>query len=280
MVPPVPMTAATTFAVGLRHGVDWDHLTAITDITGTEPSRRRGTLLALVYSGGHGAMVLVLGLLAVAAGTRLPPWIDPVMERLVGATLVLLAVPLLRSLAMGRARSRGMVLFDFLSKVRERFAPDRVVELEHEHAHEHDAMHRHESPLAVDGHAAAVRVVHRHAHRHEVRLRRYGVPGTLAIGALHGFGAETGTQVVVLVSAGRAGTTGAALTVVGTFVLGVCITTAATAVTASLGWAGVGRHTRTVRMLTLVAALASAAVGIVFLAGRSDMLPPLLVAPR
>ena len=270
------MTAATTFTIGLRHGVDWDHVTAITDITGTESSRRRGTMLALVYAGGHGAVVLVLGLLAAAAGERLPDWIDPVMERVVGATLLLLGIALVRSLGRGEARSRGMVLFAFLSSARSRFARDRVVALEHEHPHDHTGMHRHDVESS-DHERSSVRTTHRHAHRHAVTLRQYGMPGALAIGALHGFGAETGTQAVVLMTASNADGFGAALTVVGTFVVGVFVTTAGTAALASMGWTTVGGHQRVVLVLTAVAAIASVVVGVAFLAGRSDVLPPLLI---
>ena len=92
---PVSTAALTTFLIGLRHGLDWDHLAAITDLSGSGLDRRRGTALALVYAAGHGATVLALGVLAVAAGTRLPDWIDPVMRRVVGVTLLVLAVGLL-----------------------------------------------------------------------------------------------------------------------------------------------------------------------------------------
>jgi high-affinity nickel-transport protein len=271
------MTAATTFTIGLRHGVDWDHLTAITDITGTEVSRRRGTALALVYAGGHGAVVLVLGLLAAVAGERLPEWIDPAMERVVGATLLLLGIALLRSLSRRERRSRGVLLLELLSSARRRLARDWVVELEHEHAHDHSGLHRHEDTAHLEL-ASPVRTTHRHTHRHEVTLRRYGAPGALAIGALHGFGAETGTQAVVLMTASNAQGFGAALTIIGTFVVGVFVTTAGTAALASMGWTTIGGHEHVLRVLTIAAAVSSAIVGFAFLAGRADLLPPLLSA--
>jgi high-affinity nickel-transport protein len=273
----VSITAATTFTIGLRHGVDWDHVTAITDITGTEASRRRGTALALVYAAGHGAVVLVLGLLAAAAGQRLPEWVEPGMERVVGATLLLLGVALLRSLGRGERRSRGVVMLDFLSSARRRFGRDRVIELEHEHPHDHSGMHQHDVET-IEPARSTVRTMHRHAHRHEVTLRQYGVPGALAIGALHGFGAETGTQAVVLMTASNAEGFGAAMIVIGTFVLGIFATTAGTAALASMGWTAAGGHERMGRVLTVAAAASSIVVGLAFLAGRSDLLPPLLTA--
>src|SRR5215475_1730574 len=91
------------FALGLRHGIDWDHIAAITDITSSAvtngeaeaegqmvavaagvsgmriavpiagpPSRwresRQGLFLASMYALGHGTLVVVLGLLAIWLG--------------------------------------------------------------------------------------------------------------------------------------------------------------------------------------------------------------------
>jgi hypothetical protein len=273
----VPLAVLTTFAIGLRHGLDWDHLAAITDITGTELRRRRAAALALLYAAGHGAMVFVLGLAAVAAGGRLPEWIDPAMERIIGATILLLAIGLLRSLRSGDAppRSRGAVLFGFLARVRDRMRRDRVLEVEHEHPHDHTGMHQHE-PIVVEAADGAVRTAHRHAHRHRVTLAEYGAGGAVAVGALHAFGAETGTQAVVLVSATGATGPTAATAVLGAFVLGVFVTTAGTTVIAARGWTNIGDRPALLRTITLTAAAASLIVGLMFLAGRSDLLPPLL----
>src|SRR5688572_27978347 len=152
-LPVVPLAVLTTFAIGLRHGLDWDHIAAITDITGAELRRRRAAALALLYAAGHGVMVFALGLAAVAAGGRLPPWIDPAMERIVGATILILAVTLLRSLRRGAPgpRSRGVVLSSFLARTRDRFRHDRVLEVEHEHSHDHVGMHRHEPAIVPSG---------------------------------------------------------------------------------------------------------------------------------
>jgi high-affinity nickel permease len=273
----VSLAALTTFVIGLRHGVDWDHLAAITDITGSEVSRRRGAVLALVYAAGHGAVVLVLGLLAVAAGTRLPEWIDPAMERVVGATLVILGAALLVSLSRGRATSRGAVLFTLLATARERLRRNRVVAVEHAHAHDHTGLHRHDE-VAAHGGADRVRTMHRHIHRHQVTVSQYGVGGALAVGALHGVGAETGTQAVVLVSAGSAHGLVPAVGLIIAFGLGVFVTTAVTALVAAAGWTALGSRTSLFRGLTVAAAVISVLVGGAFLTGHGDSLPPIISA--
>src|SRR3972149_5274471 len=58
----------------------------------------RAIFLGSLYAAGHGTVVTALGLLALLAAEFLPSWIDPVMERIVGVTLVLLAASLFYSL--------------------------------------------------------------------------------------------------------------------------------------------------------------------------------------
>ena len=91
--------------LGLRHGIDWDHLAAITDITAAQDSTRRGVVLGSLYALGHGAMVLAIGIVAIVAGKSLPDWADALMGTVVGWTLVLLGVYLVFSLM----RNRGQV---------------------------------------------------------------------------------------------------------------------------------------------------------------------------
>ncbi|HEV2122500.1 MAG TPA: hypothetical protein VGW38_06970, partial [Chloroflexota bacterium] len=95
----------TALTLGLRHGIDWDHIAAIGDITSTTsgasgqtPPANRGARLtvnlqsvrlASLYAVGRASVVVVLGLAALYFNAILPDWVDPIMERLVGATLVL-----------------------------------------------------------------------------------------------------------------------------------------------------------------------------------------------
>ena len=271
-----PALVASTFALGLRHGVDWDHLTAISDLTGADLRRRHAALVAVVYALGHGAAVFVLGALAVAAGERLPSWTDAVMERLVGATLLVLAVSVARSARRtGRPVARGIVLLRALGRARARLRRHRRTLLQHAHGHDHDGLHDHAH--RDDEHERhAVRTKHRHAHVHEVSASGYSSGAAFAIGVLHGVGAETGTQAVVLAGAAHATATGSALVVVGAFVLGVVVTTVALALASAAGWAVVGNHSRAVRGLSVVAAAVSGAVGTLFLFGAAERLPSIV----
>ncbi|MBA2610305.1 MAG: hypothetical protein H0U92_15310 [Actinobacteria bacterium] len=274
----------TTFGLGLRHGVDWDHLAAITDITGSEFERRRSAMLAVLYALGHGAAVLALGAIAIVAGEHLPTWIDPVMERLVGVTLLVLAVFLVRSLRRGDVApvSRGVLLFRALGRLRARVRNTRRAIVDHQHSHGHGGAHAHghASDAAIaearELEAAAVITAHKHRHVHAVDVSRYTVGGAIAVGVLHGVGAETGTQAVVLVSATHVASTPAALAVLGAFVLGIVATTALLAVGAAFGWTSVSRRSRAYVALTAVTAVVSVCVGLAFISGHSGSLPSLL----
>ncbi len=83
----------------------------------------RAVGLASLYALGHAGVVVVLGLAALTFGAVLPDWVDPVMERLVGVTLVGLglwvAYALARSWRGGaefRLRSRWMLVFHGLER--------------------------------------------------------------------------------------------------------------------------------------------------------------------
>src|SRR2546428_8352415 len=81
---------ATAFGFGFRHGIDWDHIAALTDITGSQDTPRRSMTFATLYALGHALVVFVLGFAAIVLAEELPAGVDGVMERVVGATLIAL----------------------------------------------------------------------------------------------------------------------------------------------------------------------------------------------
>jgi len=84
--------------LGLQHGIDWDHIAAISDVTGSVNDPRRGFFLGTIYALGHALVVTVLGILAILVGVALPDWVDGMMGPIVGATLVFLGLWILYSL--------------------------------------------------------------------------------------------------------------------------------------------------------------------------------------
>src|SRR5437867_12748806 len=86
------------FWLGFRHGIDWDHIAAITDITSSQEDRRQSMLFGTLYALGHAVVVFVIGAAAILAGENLPPSVDNVMTRIVGVTLLILGVYVVVSL--------------------------------------------------------------------------------------------------------------------------------------------------------------------------------------
>ncbi|MBI3620445.1 hypothetical protein HY214_04890, partial [Candidatus Roizmanbacteria bacterium] len=111
----------TAVLFGLRHGIDWDHLAAIADISGSAVTTREGWWYGTLYALGHAMVILVLGFAAVLFGLKLPAWVDRVMEPIVGTTLIILGLWLIVAvLTQGksfRLKSRWMLLFELYKKV-------------------------------------------------------------------------------------------------------------------------------------------------------------------
>lgn len=222
------------FLLGLRHGIDWDHIAAITDLTGAADNRRHGFLLATLYALGHAGVVILLGLAALWFGAMLPDWIDGAMERLVGITLLFLALWIFYTLWLTRQtgtpfrlKSRWMLLLEHLP------------------------------------------------HRRTVS-RRITERTAFGIGALHGIGAETGSQALLL--AGIAGVTtpaeGSLLLTV--FVIGLVVSNSFIALLALSGFQTGSRFGQTVARLTGAGVgVFSLLVGLLFVAGQSQLLPQL-----
>jgi high-affinity nickel-transport protein len=298
---------ATAFGFGFRHGIDWDHLAAIGDITGSQTSRRRSLRLATCYALGHAMVVLGLGLAAVLLSERLPRGVDGVMERFVGASLVVLGVWVLVGLARRgrdfRLRSRWMLLFGFgracIRRLRGRGRGDLVVVV-HDHPHDlggthhhHEGEHHGELALPVvttaraevgtDAHDAHTgtssgSAPHRHVHRHVARMPAdpfvdYGTGTAFLVGMLHGVGAETPTQVLVFLTAAGVGGTGAGIVVLLAFIAGLLTSNTVVAVAGALGFASAARNFRVYAAVSIVTAVCSLAIGVLFVSGSAGALP-------
>ena len=157
----------TALGLGLRHGIVWDHIAAIADLSGNAENRKRGFVLSMLYAVGHGIVVFVLGIGAIAFGLAIPDSLDAWMGRLVGVTLIFLGgwilIELLRKGQDFRLRSRWMLVIDGtfsgLRRVRNGLG-GRKISVEHEHSHEHN--HDHDViDLRDDADAA---IAHDHSH--------------------------------------------------------------------------------------------------------------------
>ena len=295
----------TALVLGLRHGIDWDHLAAITDITSTTgaaqaaeaehqdehrnraghhhghggedelqahgptggshtahgehdppilPTRRwfdlerRPVILGSLYALGHAFVVIVLGAVALVLGAQLPDWIDPLMGRIVGLTLVVLGVWVFVSLyhyvrhgTAFRMRSRWMVVFDGVRYAWRRFQG----------------------------------WLHGHQHVEPLEMSSYGPRTAFGVGMIHGVGAETATQVLFIAAIGGAGSVGLGIPMMLAFVAGLVVTNTLIVVISASGFMASQARRTLYLVVGAVAGVFSVAIGLAFVFGREDILPSL-----
>lgn len=287
--------AITALGLGFRHGLDWDHLAALTDVTSTDTGRRRSMTLATSYVIGHALVVFVLGLLAIVLSAQLPDWVDPAMERVVGATLVLLGIYVVASLARHgrgfRLRSRWLLAFAS-ARAAARWVATRVrktdtpIVITHEHDHAHDGPHDHHDDHAhvlalAHPHApTTVIAAHHHVHSHVGYLPDDPFPvyrprTAFALGTVHGIGAETPTQVLVLLTAAHAGGAIPGVVLLTCFLAGLVAANTVVAFTAVVGFFHASRNFTLYAAISIITAVLSLIVGSLFLAGHASLLPGL-----
>src|SRR5579885_1445309 len=234
-------------ALGFRHGLDYDHIAAITDISSVQAKARDAMRYGLLYVAGHAATVAVLCAAAVAFRIALPPATDRWAERLVGITLLVLGLYVLGTFFRPGSHSHGPrtritllvngVLWVYwrLSKV---FGGTRV-----------------EAPqIFKDG---------------------YGTTSTFLVGVIHGLGAETPTQILLFLMAANLGGTAVGLLGLLMFIVGLlAMNTLMCASAAGIFSAALARP-NALRAVTLLTSAYSIVVGVIFLFGSAWRLPSL-----
>src|SRR3989337_786017 len=127
-----------------------------------------GLLITLgsLYALGHASVVAALGLAALAFGALLPAWVDPIMGRVVGVTLIVLG---------------GWVLYSVYAYLR----------------HGTEFRLRRRWMLVFDSFRYAWRWlgarIHGHEHVEPLEASAYGPRTAFGVGMIPGIGAETGS---------------------------------------------------------------------------------------
>jgi len=252
MADPVNLRLALSSAalLGFRHGLDYDHIAAITDISSVQSRARDAMRYGLLYVAGHATTIAVLGAAAVVFRIALPAASDRWAERLVGITLVVLGIyvlgTFLRPSAHGhthpRARTRITLLVNGMLWVYWRlsriFGGTRV-----------------EAPQVFkDG---------------------YGTGSTFLVGVIHGLGAETPTQILLFLMAANLGGTGAGLLGLLMFILGLLAMNTLMCASAAGLFSATFSSPNALRALTLATSAYSIVVGTIFLFGSAGKLPSL-----
>ena len=216
--------------LGVRHGFDPDHVAAITDMVGSHQRVKRGMTLGFMYAAGHGLVVLLIGLLAIYAGRTLPESLVRGTEFLVGVSLVVLGALILRSLVKERGNyqytSRWQLAYELVQRVLKKGA------------------------VPADG----------------WKKLQIGLIGAMVIGVVHGLGAETPTQLVVIGHSSQVGNLLMSGGILLTFVVGLLLSTSAVSLITTWGFF----KARSMRLLNL--AMGAAAGGYSLFLGVQIML--------
>ena len=294
----------TAFGFGFRHGIDWDHMAALTDITSSQEQPRRSMWFATLYALGHALVVFLLGFAAIVLAQRLPETVDTVMERLVGATLVILGCYVFYALVRHgrdfRMRSRWMLVFGGVHRAVSWFrtrgaATPQLVEIDHDHAHaladHHDLAHQHMHERTREGVDVSVgagsrspaRSDHRHRHHHVVPLPEdpfadYAPRTAFGIGMIHGIGAETPTQVLIFVTAAGVSGKASGFALLVAFLVGLLSSNTVIALAGTFGLLGAARNFKLYVAVSCITALFSLVIGSLFLLGDGALLPAMLGA--
>jgi high-affinity nickel-transport protein len=234
-------------ALGFRHGLDYDHIAAITDISSVQAKARDAMRYGLLYVTGHATTVAVLGAAAVAFRISLPPASDRWAERLVGVTLLTLGIYVLGTFFRPSLHSHGpktriTLLINGMLWIYWRLS--RIF-----------GGTRGEAPQVFkDG---------------------YGTSSTFLVGVIHGLGAETPTQLLLFLMAANLGGTGAGLLGLLMFIIGLLLMNTLMCASAAGLFSSTLARPNALRALTLLTSAYSIVVGSIFLLGAADKLPSL-----
>jgi len=296
----------TGLLLGIRHGFDWDHIAAITDITSTTATaqvgsqaheaqhrsvvrghehghggagelrahdagpapdavavivsgagiprggliaeQRHAIVLGTLYALGHGLVVGLLGLAALAFGALLPEWVDPIMGRIVGVTLLVLGVWVFFSLwqyarhgTEFRLRSRWMLAFDAIRYGWRRFQAR----------------------------------LHGHEHHDPMEMSSYGPRTAFGVGMIHGIGAETGTQVLLITTVGGAAGQGLGVPMMLAFIAGLLVSNSVVVLVTATGFVASQIRQRLYVAVGVLAGAFSVWIGLLFLFQGEGTLPDL-----
>lgn len=258
-MPSLSIILSNAFVLGFRHGIDWDHLAAIGDIVGASSaaggaastatvSGARSLYLAFLYAVGHSLVVILLSFLALAFAAELPVAISQGMEMLVGVTLVVFGIGVAVSvfrLARGEDApilSRGAILLSVFHHIR-----NWVQSLL-------SGSKKEKLPFTFS---------------------QYGAGAAMGMGMLHGLGAETATQLLIIGAVGSTTSRETAVALLLAFVSGFVVSNTAIAALFSAGILTSTAVKPLYYALGILASILSVVVGVLYIVGQAECLPQL-----
>ncbi len=232
--------------LGFRHGFDYDHIAAISDIASVPQKPSSAMRLGLLYAAGHATMVALLGSLVILFQLSLPHRLDSWAERLVGLTLIALAIYVMGSLIWGNPQaippSRAALLIRGFRRLRGRFSQKN---------------------------SSA------NLQQNEDESLNYTGPLAFGVGIIHGLGAETPSQLALFLLAANLGGITKGIEGMAMFLAGLLLMNTLMTASACGLFHRAAPHPRTMRIFVGLTAVYSFIVGCVFLLGSSGRLPPI-----
>jgi high-affinity nickel-transport protein len=276
------------FAFGFRHGIDWDHIAAITDITSSQENKRDSIIFGELYALGHGVVVLAIGAVAIFIGWKLPRGVDDWAARVVGVTLLILGVYVLVSLIRHgrdfRMRSRWMLIFSGVRKgsrwVRTKVgtgagASGDVVDLTEMELEE--GQDPTDPSLWHHGHHGRPGHHHHKMPEKDDEFMNYGKKTAFTVGMLHGIGGETPTQAVLFAGLAVGGASSATrfegVAVLFVFLVGLFVSNTLLVLGSTYGYLSATRNFAVYVAVALLTAFFSLVIGFIFVTGGSSGLP-------
>lgn len=241
------LTLLSCAILGFRHGFDYDHIAAITDIASVQRRAATSMRLGLLYALGHASMIALLGAVVLLFQLSIPRSLDSLAERFVGLTLILLSIYVVGSLVWGNPHglppSRAALIIRAYRGFRRRLWP---------HANRLSA-NRSATDETLD----------------------YTASIAFGIGVIHGLGAETPSQLALFLLAASLGGLGPAIGGMSMFLAGLLIMNTLMTASASGLFQGAKPHPQMTRLIIGMTAAYSFVVGCIFLFGASGRLPAL-----
>ena len=235
--------------LGLRHGFDYDHLAAISDITAVQKNWLSGLRLGMTYALGHATTVATLGIFVLQMHMGLPQGLDHWTEKLVGLTLIVLGLGVVAGILRKDA-----------------------------HGHRHTRIES-RLAIAINGVLWAAWHVRRMWNKEAPRPERfqwmYNGKSVFAIGVLHGIGAETPSQLALFFLTANLGGTSRGMLGLAAFAIGLVAMNALMTASMSRAFKAGGHHPRFYHVIAWTGAAYSCILGVIFLFGISDRLPSL-----
>lgn len=247
-----PLLLLNALVLGFRHGFDWDHIAAICDIVGNASSsasgmqkpalksQLNGISLATIYAVGHAIICIILGFIGLSFNLLAPAWLNSIMERCVGVTLIFLGAWILFSSGISNnaaPKSFWMLALDYSTLAWERIC---------------------------------TRLGFAHEHK---EIRSYGPKTAFGIGLIHGIGAETASQILMIAAISGATSKIAGFSITLAFVSGLLLSNLLLSILCAGGFLVSAQAKRLFTLITCLSGVFSLVIGSMFLLDLSSRLP-------